>query len=616
MTRNLRILVLILIGLAIFALARLSLFRAYPEIFAAYGSADIAISFLRGMRFDLSIFLTVTSIFWVLLLVPVYKTGYRKTVLWAMFVFYVLICLFLIVDVAYYGYAGRHLANEPFMMTNDLSFGLDILNGRMNQVAIFVIAVAVAGYFWNKFVKIPDRPAKSWKSWGITSVIWLAIIFILIRGSVGLKPISTIDAFASGDTNLGNLTLNGAFTSARFLSQKLFIDKFAYKFFDNDEAEKIFTAAHPKSDCQLPTELSVNKPNIVFIMLESWSAYYVDSFGKNNFGLTPNFDRLASEGIAFTRHYSPERRSISAIQAALTGIPPVSGLPSLGFGLETMASGNIGSYFASIGYDTIFVQSSMRRSFYMDGIAKSLGFKQYYGMEDTKTVLDYPDKKASVFGWDHETYNLLAEKLTEAKKPFFAFMFTGSTHIPYAPLPQEFMKYPEDREGENGFKNTLYYADWSLGQFFESIKNEPWFADTVFIITADHNLGKFEKTDYPDTFHVPLVIWSPKIKAGGVIDNVTGHVDIAPTLLHLGGASKEAGGYIGGSVFCKDDRGYAVLNEWNVAGIVEKDMFLRHSFGGVLDYKPENTAEERIKAAERLLLAYYQTVFGKVFKNR
>lgn len=616
MTRNLRILFLILLGIAVFALARMSLFRAYPDIFAIYSGGEVALAFLRGVRFDLSIFLTVTALFWVLLLIPVYKAMYRKIVLWGMFAFYVAISLFLIVDVGYYGYAGRHFANEPFMMTNDLSFGFDILNGRMNQVAIFTIAVVVAGYFWSKFIKIPDRPAKSWKGWGITSILWLGVIFLLIRGGIGLKPISTIDAFVSGDTNLGNLTLNGAFTSARFLSQKLFINKNAYNFYDKDEAEKYFSYARPGSDCALPVELGFKNPNIVFIMLESWSAYYVDYFGKNNFGLTPNFDKLASEGIAFTRHYSPERRSISAIQAALTGIPPVSGLPSLGFGLETMASGNIGSYFTSQGYDTIFIQSSMRRSFYMDGIAKSLGFKQYFGMEDTKTVLGYPDKTASVFGWDHETYNLLAEKLLEAKKPFFAFLFTGTTHVPYATLPKEFMKYPQDREGENGFKNTLYYADWSLGQFFDSIKNEPWFEDTIFIITADHDLGKFEKTDYPDTFRVPFVIWSPKIKGGSVVDSVTSHVDVSPTLLHLGGGSADADKYIGGSVFCKDDKGYAVLNEWNVAGIVEKDMFLRHSFGNILDYKPENLSEERVTAAERLLLAYYQTVFGKVFKSR
>lgn len=616
MTRNLRILILILIGLGIFFAARLALYMSYADIFAKYQLKDIALAFIYGIRFDLSIFLTLTAFFWLLLLVPFYRPLYLKFVLWLMFFVYGIIALFLIVDVNYFGYVGRHFANEPFLLGNDLSFGINILSDNLLQLWGFLTGGVVAAFLWSQFVNISDKKV-SMKKWAISSVLWLGFIFLLIRGGIGLKPISTIDAFSEGDAELGNLTLNGAFTSARFLSQNLFTDKDAYNFFDKNEAETIFLSSKSGSECSLPEDLVFEgKPNVVLILLESWSAYYVDFFGGKGFGITPNLDRLASQGIAFTRHYSPERRSISAIQAALTGIPPISGLPSLGFGLETMASGNVGGYFGSMGYYTIFVQSSMRRSFYMDAIAKSLGFKDYYGMEDITVELNYPDSKASVFGWDYETYNLFAEKLKEAGKPFFAFIFTGTTHVPYAPLPEQFMKFPHNTETEDGFKNTLYYADWSLGEFFKSIENEPWFTDTIFIITADHDLGKFENTEYPENFHVPFVIWSPKFTQGSVIDNVTSHIDITPTLLSLAGATAAADGYLGDSIFCKGSNGYAVLSEWNVAGIVEKDMFLRHSFGGILDYGPHDTPKERLKAAERLLLAYYQVAFGRVFNSR
>lgn len=614
MTINKRMIILILIGLGIFFLARLCLFLFYFETFGKYGFTDIALSFINGVRFDLSIFLTLTSLFWVLLLIPINSILYRKIILWSMFFVYLAIGVFLFVDVNYFGYVNRHFGSEPFMMMNDVGFGFKMFGIYWLQTLIFLVCAAVVGYFWRIFVDIPTVQEKSWKKRGIYSLLWICVIFLFIRGSIDIKPIGTIDAFSAGDSNLGNLTLNGAFTSARFLSGKMFIDKDAYHIYDTETAEKIFSSGKSEGICSIPEELAkLDKPNIVFIMLESWSAYYVDFFANKGFGVTPNLDRLASEGLAFTRHYSPERRSILSIQAALTGIPPINGLPSLGFGLETMAIGNIGRYFADAGYDTIFIQSSKRRSFYMDSISKSLGFKKYYGMEDTKTVLDYPDKKGPLFGWDYETFNLLSDKLKEALKPFFAFIFTGTTHVPYARLPEEFMKFPHGSETEEGFKNTLYYSDWSLGQFFESIKNELWFKDTIFVITSDHNLVKFEETNYAETFRVPFVIWSPLFKKGAVIDNITSHIDIAPTLLMLSGNMDGDVGYLGESMFCKDDKSYAVLADSNTTGIVNKSMSLHHSFGSILDYEPKDLSEEKLKEAERLLLAYYQIAFDKVF---
>ena len=95
-------------------------------------------------------------------------------------------------------------------------------------------------------------------------------------------------------------------------------------------------------------------------------------------------------------------------------------------------------------------------------------------MEDIKQILDYPDYKASQFGWDYETYMKLADALKNKGKnnPFFAFLFTGTTHIPYAEPNQINVKFPHDINSENGFKNTLVYADWSLGEFIKKIENE------------------------------------------------------------------------------------------------------------------------------------------------
>ncbi|MBI4746485.1 MAG: sulfatase-like hydrolase/transferase, partial [Deltaproteobacteria bacterium] len=108
----------------------------------------------------------------------------------------------------------------------------------------------------------------------------------------------------------------------------------------------------------------------MLMLMESWSPFYIDSFGNNNFGVTPNFDRLANNGLQFTNFYAVGQRSIEGIQASLTGVPLLIGLPNLGLGLEASNFPKIGNILREKGYETIFMQSSRRRSFRVDAIAR------------------------------------------------------------------------------------------------------------------------------------------------------------------------------------------------------------------------------------------------------
>lgn len=615
-TRSKKLFLLVLVGMALFTAARLAAFIIYRETFGGYPVSDIAAAFLRGLRFDGAIFFTFMAVFFALLLLPIKNALYHKVITWLMFPVYLFMGGFLLSDVIYFGYAGRHMANEPFTMGADVCFLFDMMISYYMQVIIAGVIIIVFAFFYKKLADIKITPEKSYKHYIAVFLIWSGAIFLVIRGTVSDKPINTIDAFVSGDSNLGNLTLNGLFSTTKYFSQQSRATSSDYTFFDDKTAHEIL-APYLTLPCSYPEEITGKRPNIVFILLESWSAYYVDSYGGGGFGLTPEFDALSEKGIKFTRHYAPDKRSISAIQASLTGIPPMAGLPSLGFGLETLAKGNVGKLLTENGYETVFIQSSRRRSFYMDAIAKSLGFKEYYGLEDAIIILDYPNKSSSKFGWDYETYMLLKEKLKNkgTEKPFMAFLFTGTTHTPYAELPEKFMRFPHEKNGENGLKNTLIYADWSLGEFFRSVQTEDWFNNTIFIITADHNAGKYEKTTFPEDYHVPFLIYSPLLKGGKISDNVTSHIDITPTIIGLTGTEMVGGGYFGRSVFCKDSTSFAVISEWNAAGIAAKNAALKSSFRRVLESTPADLSADERERLEKALLAYYQVEFRRVFRG-
>lgn len=621
MNRFLKLTYTILIGLGIFSLIRIGLLITYFDIFKDGGFLGILVSIFHGIRFDASIFLTIISVFIVLLILPINNMLYHKIVMWLLYPIYVGIAIFLIGDLIYFKEVGRHVTNELMLMGNEGGFAIQMLKEYILHITFALIAAVIGGYFWNKFTNIKIKPVNfninGLTKYAVSFILTAGIVFLLIRGSVEHKPISTINAFISGNNNLGVLTLNGLFTSLRYMTKKQGISKKDYTFMTDNESYSIMQSLR-NNDCKLDLGLPKN-PNIIFIQLESWSAYYVDFFSKKNMGLTPNLDRIAKEGYAFMHHFTPEKRSITSIQASLLGIPPMTGLPNLGFGLEVIAgSGNIGNKLKSVGYDTVFIQSSKRNSYYLDQIAKSLGFEEFYGMEDVTQILDYPNWKAPAFGWDYETYMKLYESLENKgkDKPFFAYIFTGTTHSPFAEPPKELVKFPHETNGENGLKNTLFYADWSLNEFIKKLSTKDFYNNTVFIITADHTTGLPNDAVFPESYRIPFVIWSPTMKNGKTFSYTTSHIDIPPTLLELANVDYDKNQYAGENIFCKKpENAFAVINLHTSSAIVNNDKYLNHSFKNIIDYSPKDMNEADTKKLEKIILAYYQEMFNRIYTS-
>lgn len=351
------------------------------------------------------------------------------------------------------------------------------------------------------------------------------------------------------------------------------------------------------------------------MLMESWSPFYIDSFGNNKFGVTPNFDSLANDGLQFTNFYAVGQRSIEGIQASLTGLPPLIGIPNLGFGLEANNFPRIGNILKSKGYETIFMQSSRRRSFRVDAIARATGFEQYYGMEDMPMLLDYEGQK-STFGWDYESMMFLKSKLDAAKKPFFGFLFTGTTHAPYIRPAKDLVKYPHGSNNENGFLNTLHYSDWSLGEFMKAASKTSWFDDTIFIFIADHNYDAYRSFSYPERFHIPLVIYAPRLFKHRKIETVGSQSDISPTILDLLGIN-EPFATVGGSMFRKNDE-FAYLCDKDSVGIITDRGYLSHSLKNRLDaggFSQEIGADYNDRL-EKKLLALDQVMYEMVTANK
>jgi hypothetical protein len=129
----------------------------------------------------------------------------------------------------------------------------------------------------------------------------------------------------------------------------------------------------------------------------------------------------------------------------------------------------IASAFKKRGYDTLYAQSTERKSIMMCSVAENmLGFDVSYGKENFPRLMDYKYNTP----YDYDMLDFVSKKASTSHKqgnPFFLYAFTGTTHIPFIQTTQEFEKYPLTSD-ENKYLNNLYYADYSIGHKYSAWK--------------------------------------------------------------------------------------------------------------------------------------------------
>jgi len=540
------ILLMVVAVLAMFTIVRGALYVTYKNLlFSDLSFWEVCTDFLVGIRFDASASLTFLCLPILMIVLPfrfaTTKIWYRGWS-WVFFIFTSVMLLFLVGDIVYFGQVNRHVADELLLLKEDAVFMVDLAFGPYLGLFLgYVVFFVLSAYVWFRFFQKDISPKKcSWPQ----SIALILVTGLLIRGSVSLKPINIIDGFISEKSSEGQLVLNGVFSAwhSSRNSQRIEYTKYPY--------EKIKTplsklnididSPYPFSRKAKQQDFSSKNPNVVIILLESWSSFYVDSFGKNSeFGSTPFFDQLSKESIKFENFFANGSRSIEAIQSILTSFPSLKGIPTLGLGFELLSVSKLGAVARSKGYETMFVQSSPRRSFRLDAAAKALGFKYYYGMEDFPMLLDYGDQQKPRFGYDYETYMFSLDKINEFKQPFLSFIFTGTTHTPFINPPhgRDLAKHGVD--SEVGFLNTLHYADWSLNEFMREAKKQPWFDNTIFVFTADHTYTPYRDFSFLDRYQVPLLIHGPKFFDARVSEKFGSHLDLFPTVAELIGVEQE-----------------------------------------------------------------------------
>ena len=509
--------------LVFFFICRLALWIVYSPIFESMSLGDILLGFGRGFFFDTSVICLFCAPVFLLLFVPVRSPRYLKTihVLWC--VIALLLLGILAADFVYFPEAKRHMADELLYVKNEVGFLLHYAWSHfwwalLLLVGLFAGCIKLGFVVINRFYK--PVPVAAWKT-VIAFLLVGVLLFLGLRGKIGHgKPLSMRDVHELASTSAqGTLMINGVFSAYQSLRRVKSLNQNPLpKEQALDRSRQLLTSSaeiFPQEEYPLMRQLIGKKPaqqkNVFVILLESWTPQYIDSYSNADYGVTPHFDKLAREGVRFSNAYAAGVRSIFGLAATFAGVPLVQGIPRFSDGLELNSITSIASVLRNQGYYTAFMQSSLRSSYQMCNMASHIfEFEESFGMEDMPHLMDYQAEQD--FGYDYDLLMFAADKAQKAvqtQKPFFIFTFTGTTHTPFNQTTPAFDKYPRTTE-VNKYLNTLYYADYAIGQLIERAKQDGWLKDTIFVLMADHTMGHVqEKDNIYEKFRIPYIIYAP-----------------------------------------------------------------------------------------------------------
>lgn len=275
--------------------------------------------------------------------------------------------------------------------------------------------------------------------------------------------------------------------------------------------------------------LAGKRPNIVLITVESLSADFLTRYG-NQQQLTPNLDGLIPRSLVFDHLYATGNRTVRGLEALSLCVPPSAGESIVKRKANNMEGLSVGSVLGKLGYHSLFLYGG---NSYFDNMGNFFSHNGYEVVDRSK-IANKEITFANIWGvCDEDIFRKgleVFDKDALSGKPFFAQIMTTSNHRPYT--------YPAGRISVEGDPNTREYAvkytDYAIGKFIRDAASKPWFANTVFVIIADHCASSAGKTSLPvDRYHIPCIIYSPRLVKPAYVTKVCSQIDIMPTILSL-----------------------------------------------------------------------------------
>lgn len=503
---------------------------------------------LGGWRFDTSAIFYTNALVILLYLFPLHikeRRGYCLTTKWIYVVINSAAILMNLADSVFFEFR-KHRSSmaifEEFKGDNNLGgiVWVEVINHWY-----FVILAAALIYFLWKCYRYPGTPVKPRGRYYLTQIITLVLIAPVavcgMRGNTfftATRPISVNYAhkFVNDPMQTG-IVLNTPFSMIRTVNQMA--EKTPILFKDEESLAAVYSPLHTPSD-----SLTVRKRNIVILVVESFAQEFIGALNKDldngtYKGYTPFTDSLLQHCLSFEQSFANGGFSIDALPAVIASIPRMD-RPFVLSPHSLNHINSLASELKNMGYFSAFFHGADNESLGFNAFMKQAGIDRYFGKNEFVADPRFGGMKEfdGKWGiWDEPFLQYFCAEISEMPQPFMASVFTLSSHHPFA-VPEKYKDVFVD-EGLHKLHKCIRYADYSLKRFFESASKEPWFKNTIFIITADHASSKRTHDVYfgeVGGFRIPILFYDPSGEfPSGRRSGIVQQMDIMPTMLNYVG---------------------------------------------------------------------------------
>ena len=256
------------------------------------------------------------------------------------------------------------------------------------------------------------------------------------------------------------------------------------------------------------------------------------------------------------------------------------------------------------------------------------GFQRFISEEDFDLV------ETVGFGLtDEEFFKQSMDYLKELDNiddnPFYAFMITLTSHTPFK-MPDEHKELDIREEHENtilgDYLQAIHYTDKTLGQFFESLKKEGLYEDTVIALYGDHfaitgfnDSGIELMTDFlgyyydiDEMFKVPLIIHVPGEDIKETVSKIGSQLDFLPTILNIMGYQNEKGIMFGRDLLNYEGENYVAPQTYVLKGsFIDDEVIFYMSRDGIF----ENCTAKDKKTKQKIDVAPLREKYEKIIAD-
>ncbi|HXH17487.1 MAG TPA: sulfatase-like hydrolase/transferase [Chitinophagales bacterium] len=484
--------------------------------------------FLYGLKLDISATAYILVLPGLLLgVAPFFSRAVKRLIAGYTAIVAFLIVLLSVVDLRFYKYLGYRLDLSPLLylkkpsaaVTASITFW-DVLIPLFLASVILVMLVLLYQRISGTLCELQGNRLTS----PVIFTLIAALLIIPMRGGFGLAPINIGAVYFSPNLYADHCSVNLPWNIVYSLTKAGDYERF-YRFMENDRRQQLMDSLYLPAGSSRKV-LNSAHPNVVLFILESFTAKLI-GLKRDGREITPNFNRLISEGIYFSRFYASGDRTDKGLPAILSGYPaqPLTSIINHHRKMESLP--NVLNEVKRQGYATFF---------YYGGDIDFSNFRAYVVHGGASQFMSRSDFPASSWTekWgasDGVVFDTVARQAQKMRQPFFAVILSLSSHEPYD-VPGKPLLKPTDLETK--FLNAAHYTDRCLGEFISEMKSSGLWDNLLIVITADHGhqLPGYTPINQPERFRIPMLWTGGALTVKETVTATGSQTDIAETLLH------------------------------------------------------------------------------------